>query len=383
MPQPLQTDTRHPAERHYSYVTAPDWAPRFESCRELPESPSQEQAPIVKLRAHLRSARRVHALEHLGSNGFLYRTDHLFHRATLPGEEEQYQAYLKVLKAAGNEPATVRTILHSAPILSALGQGRKEDNPLIGCRGLRFCLAPPGKEIFKTQLCALVRAAHDAGKLSVLRVKFPMVSGAEDFQAARSLVEEAMRCLPGGGTGLEMPKCGAVIEIPGLAYAPEHLLRYADFVWINTNGLSQRTQGVDRKSPHVGHGWEPAGPSVIRLVSAVVQAAKNAGKLVGACGELADNPTLAPLLIGLGVDELSPVVEWLPAVRLVKRRLTRENAEALAAHAMRCDSGEAILRAAKDFVRERTPELLSLVPALFNSCLPVTPPKRRLDNEAA
>jgi phosphocarrier protein FPr len=200
-----------------------------------------------------------------------------------------------------------------------------EDNPFLGERGLRLCLNRP--ELMREQLRAILRAASYGS----LRIMFPMVADMSEWVAAKAMVDEIR-------TGLNAPivPVGIMIEIPAAALMADLFAKEVDFFSIGTNDLTQYTLAMDRMHPTLAGKSDGLHPAVLRLIDATVRAAHAAGKWVGVCGELGADPQAAPILLGLGVDELSVSV---PSVALVKakiRTLNRAAAQKLAAKALAC-----------------------------------------------
>ncbi len=200
-----------------------------------------------------------------------------------------------------------------------------EANPFLGVRGLRLCLARP--DLFREQLRAIVRAAS-AGRL---RIMFPMVADASELRAARALLAEVTGAL--GAPPLEV---GIMVEIPAAALLADALAREVDFFSIGSNDLTQYTLAMDRGHPRLAAQADGLHPAVLRLVERTVQGAHAAGRWVGLCGELGADPVAVPILVGLGVDELSVNVPAVPAVKARIRAMSYEQARALAARALSC-----------------------------------------------
>ncbi len=266
------------------------------------------------------------AVDH-GCDGVgLFRTEFLFmNREALPTEEEQYLAYRSVVEQLGGRPLTLRTLDAGADKAVPLLQGGRAEppNPALSLRAVRLCLAEP--ELFKTQLRAALRAsAHGP-----LRLMIPLVSGPGEMVQTRRLILEAQGELRAQGLAFN-PKTpvGAMIELPSAALGIDGLLAHIDFASIGTNDLIQYTLAVDRSDPEVAHLYEPLSPAVLRLIYRVIQACHRAQTPVSLCGEMAGDPELTPLLLGLGLTSFS-----MPAVGLlsVKAKLRAASRQALQA----------------------------------------------------
>jgi len=243
-----------------------------------------------------------HAAE-LGASGVgLYRTEFLYmNRRDLPGEEEQYQAYARVV-AAVQGPITIRTLDLGADkqVDSGSRQGPTPNNPALGLRAIRLCLKEP--ELFRTQVRALLRAsAHGA-----MQIMLPMISSVQEFRQAQQIIAAAREQLRAEGHALadEVP-VGAMIEVPAAALAAPLLARHARFFSIGTNDLIQYTLAIDRVDEEVNYLYDPLHPAVLRLIRMTIEAGERAGVPVAMCGEMAGDPRYTRLLLGLGLTEFS------------------------------------------------------------------------------
>jgi phosphoenolpyruvate-protein kinase (PTS system EI component) len=204
----------------------------------------------------------------------------------------------------------------------------QEANPALGWRGIRVLLDQP--DLFAAQTRALLRAAaaHDAE----VRLMFPMVSSLDEFRQARQIVERARQ---DAGITLARPlHLGVMIEVPAAALTADALAREADFFSIGTNDLAQYTLACDRGNPRVAQHYQVIHPAVLRLIDMFVRAAHAMGRTVAVCGEAAGDPEVAPLLLGLGVDELSVGAAQLPAVRQLVQSLDHAKLGTRAAEAV-------------------------------------------------
>lgn len=247
----------------------------------------------------------------------LFRTEFLFlNRDGMPGEEEQYQAYRSVAEAMEGGPVVIRTLDIGAD-KNLRGVERLEANPALGQRAIRYCLAEP--QLFLTQLRAILRAsAH--GRVKVL---VPMLAHAHEIDQTLALVGQAKEQLRARGQafddGLEV---GGMIEIPAAALALGVFLEKLDFLSIGTNDLIQYTLAIDRTDEAVAHLYDPLHPAVLRLIAHTIQAGRRAGLPVAVCGEMAGDPQLTRLLLGMGLTQFS----MHPAQILeVKQEVLRSN----------------------------------------------------------
>jgi multiphosphoryl transfer protein len=287
----------------------------------------------------------VAAAVEAGAEGVgLLRTEFLFlDRPTLPGEEEQAAVYREICDALGGRPLILRTLdVGADKPLPALPRPA-EANPFLGVRGIRLSLESP--EVLLTQLRAALRVAA----AYPLKIMFPMIATLEELEHALRLVDEARAGLP--PVELEL---GAMIEVPAAALAAEHLARRVDFFSIGTNDLTQYALAAERGNPSVAALADPLHPAVLQLVARVVEAAEAHGRWVGVCGEAAGDPAAVPVLVGLGVRELSTGAPAVPVVKQAVRELDAGAARTLACEAMGLPSAGAV----RALVREaatRTP----------------------------
>lgn len=275
-----------------------------------------------------------------GADGIgLYRTEFLYmNRADLPSEEEQYQAYKKVVMEMAPRSVILRTFdLGGDKFLSHLEMPH-EMNPFLGWRAIRFCLATP--EIFKIQLRAILRAsAH--GKMKIM---YPMISGIGELKQANKLLEEARNELKARKFSFdERMEVGAMIEIPSAALTCDILAPEVDFFSIGTNDLIQYALAVDRINEKIAYLYEPAHPAVLRLLRTIIETGHAKKIWVGLCGEMAGDPILTPVLIGLGLDEISTSPVLIPEIKKIVRLLTYAEAQEIAQYALSLRSGAEVM----------------------------------------
>jgi phosphoenolpyruvate-protein phosphotransferase len=257
----------------------------------------------------------------------LLRSEFLFlHRTTAPTEEEQHAVYRDVARALGpGRRLVVRTLdVGGDKPLPYLPLPR-EDNPFLGERGIRVLLNRP--ELLRTQLRAILAAARD-GSVAVM---FPMVATLDEWRSARAILEEERQRL--GAPRIEV---GIMVEVPSAALLAEQFAREVDFFSIGTNDLTQYALAMDRGHPRLAPQVDGLSPAVLRLIDQTVRAARTHGRWTGVCGGIAGDPQAVPLLIGLGVDELSVSVPAIPALKAQVRRLRLEACRALAQAALEC-----------------------------------------------
>jgi phosphocarrier protein FPr len=265
----------------------------------------------------------------------LFRTEFLFlGRAAAPDEEEQYQVYRDAALALGGRTLLIRTLdIGGDKPLPYLDMG-SEANPFLGLRGLRFCLAH--RELFMRQLRAIARAAAE----HPIRVMFPMVTTLEEWREARALWDEAARPFPAAARA----EIGLMLEVPSAALLAPHLAKEAHFFSLGTNDLTQYLFAAERGNATVAHLADSLHPALLQTVARVVEAAHARGRWVGVCGELAGEVLAAPLLVGLGVDELSMSAPAIASVKQALRTCHAGDARALAQRALACASAAEVRR---------------------------------------
>lgn len=264
----------------------------------------------------------------------LLRSEFLFlDRTDAPSEAEQFKVYRDIAVALEGQPVIIRTLDVGGDKPLPYVPMPAEENPFLGVRGLRLCLARP--ELLRTQLRAILRAAE----FGSLRVMFPMVANVAELSAARRVVDEVR-------AELEMPEIevGIMIEIPAAALLADIFAKDVDFFSIGTNDLTQYTLAMDRGHPELSAQADGLHPAVLRLIDKTVRGAHAAGKWVGVCGELGADPQAVPILVGLGVDELSVSIPAIPAVKAQIRSLSLSTAKRLAAEALECASATEVRR---------------------------------------
>ena len=261
----------------------------------------------------------------------LYRTENLYLRLDgWPDEAVQYEEYAEAVRLAKGRPVTFRTLDIGGD--KRLGDLADEANPFMGYRAVRMCLERP--DVFRPQLRALVRAAA----LGPVQVMFPMISGVEELRRAKAVFRDVEAELAREGVRpVEAIRLGAMIEIPSAVLVADSLAAEADFFSVGTNDLVQYLLAVDRGNQRVASLYDPCHPAVVRTLLAIFAAAQKAGIPAAVCGELGGDPLWAPLLIGLGVHELSMSPAALPEVRFVLRHSTAAELRQLAAQVVACD----------------------------------------------
>ncbi|MBU4311663.1 MAG: phosphoenolpyruvate--protein phosphotransferase [Candidatus Omnitrophica bacterium] len=305
----------------------------------------------IEVSANIELPEELDAVISHGAEGIgLYRTEYLYmNRRDLPDEDEQFEAYKKVVTKVSGDPVVVRTLdLGGDKFLSQL-EVPHEMNPFLGWRAIRFCLARP--EIFKAQLRAILRASA----FGDIKVMFPMISGIEELRQAIALLEEAKKELAAKKVKFNKDiDVGAMIEIPSAALTCDILAKEVDFFSIGTNDLIQYSLAVDRVNEKIAYLYKPTHPAVLRLIKNIIDAGHRSKIWVGMCGEMAGEPGFAMLLLGLGLDEfsMSPVV--IPEMKYIIRNVKFKDAEKFAIEALTLTTGEEV----ENFANEKLDELV-------------------------
>jgi phosphocarrier protein FPr len=311
----------------------------------------EEDARVARARAGERASTRdgrpIEVVANIGSpddvptalaNGAegvgLLRTEFLFlERSSMPSEDEQYEAYSRIAAALEGRPLVLRTLDVGADKPLPYLPARAEANPFLGVRGIRLQLERP--ELLETQLRAVLRTAA----LHPLKVMFPMVATLEEYRRSRSALERVRAELQEAGTVVRADlEVGVMIEVPSAALAADVFAREVDFFSLGTNDLTQYTMAAERGNASVAELADGLHPSVLRLIGLVAEAARKHERWAGVCGELASDPTAVPVLIGLGITELSANGPSIPAVKQAVRGVDAERASTLAAQALTLSS---------------------------------------------
>jgi len=260
----------------------------------------------VELHANIELPQDAERAEEMGADGVgLFRTEFLFmNRDELPDEDEQFEAYRSVAKALGDKVVTIRTLDigadKEARALRNRAGNRSAPNPALGLRAIRFCLVEP--QLFLVQLRAILRASH----YGRIRLLIPMLAHSQEIAQTLALIELAKTQLRESrhkfDDGMEV---GGMIEIPAAALSLGPFLRRLDFLSIGTNDLIQYTLAIDRSDDSVAHLYDALHPAVLKLIALTIQSARRVGMPVAVCGEMAGNPKLTRLLLGMGLRQFS------------------------------------------------------------------------------
>jgi phosphotransferase system enzyme I (PtsI) len=309
----------------------------------------------IVLSANIELPDDVEAAPRNGAEGIgLYRTEFLYlNRTTLPSEEEQYETYRKVAEQVRPHPLIIRTFDLGGDKVAGAVDSDDELNPFMGERAIRFCLEH--LDMFKAQLRAIIRASA----VGNVKIMFPMISGLEELRRALAVLAECKAELEREGQAFNHEtEVGAMIEIPSAAISAERLAREVDFFSIGTNDLIQYAIAVDRVNERIAHLYEPTHPAVLRLLKMVADAAHAHDIWVGVCGEMAGDLALVPLLLGLGMDELSVGASLVPRVKRAVQSLTHTECQQLVAELLELDTSSAILGRCTEMAQTNYADLL-------------------------
>jgi len=311
----------------------------------------------VSLLANVEQAGDAEAVRAAGAEGIgLFRTEYLFiNRDAPPGEEEQFQAYRQAASALRPQPVIIRTLdLGGDKLLSSLAVPT-ELNPFLGWRAIRFCLQQV--DIFRAQLRAILRASAEGN----VKLMYPMISGLEELNQANALLSRCRDELRAENVPFnDRMEVGAMIETPSAALVANSLARRVQFFSLGTNDLIQYTLAVDRMNEKIAHLYEPTHPAILRLIKHTVDAAHAHQVRVSVCGEMAGDPVTVPLLVGLGVDELSAATSLIAQVKYLVRRMKISEARELAAFALDCESPSEIAARCQELVQRAAPSLFEM-----------------------
>jgi phosphoenolpyruvate-protein phosphotransferase (PTS system enzyme I) len=311
----------------------------------------------IDITANLEVPDEVAMIKGRGADGIgLYRTEYFFmNRSDLPTENEQFEAYSRVAREMGDRPVTIRTVdLGGDKFISSV-EIPKDMYPFLGWRAIKFCLVRP--DIFKTQLRAILRASV----VGNIRMMYPMISGVAELRQANAVLEDAKRELREDGVPFdEGMKVGIMIELPSAAMTADMLAAETDFFSIGTNDLVQYTLAVDRGNEQLADFYDPCHPAVLRFIQMTVAAAHQKQIRVSVCGEIASEPNLALLLLGMGIDELSMPAFSMLQIKKMIRTVSFDDARELAREALTLQTGREIEALCKKKSRQLAPNVFKM-----------------------
>ncbi|MEM9445991.1 MAG: phosphoenolpyruvate--protein phosphotransferase [Verrucomicrobiota bacterium] len=294
-------------------------------------------------------------LAETGAEGIgLYRSEFLFlNRVVLPEEEEQLEMYRKVVEASLPYPAIIRTLDVGGDKLLEEADISDDLNPFLGWRAIRYLLERV--DVFKTQMKAILRAG--GGK--AIRMMFPMIATYEELMKSKELLQECYQELEASGLPYSKEvELGVMVEVPSLALTLDRIVNEVEFFSIGTNDLIQYTLAIDRTNEKVANLYQPCHPSIIQLIRRTVDVAHEHNKWVGVCGEMAGEVILTPLLLGLGVDELSMGSIFIPRVKKAVQSLSYKEMSAFVLEIEKKNTAQEIQDCLEEIASQNYPELL-------------------------
>ena len=300
----------------------------------------------VELAANIGRPKDAAPAVEAGANGVgLFRTEFLFlDRTTPPNEEEQFSAYRTALEAFKGKTVIVRTLDIGGDKTIPYLDLAPENNPFLGLRGIRLCLAEPYQYLFRTQLRALLRAAENS--TAALWVMFPMIDDLREFRRAKEFLIAIEYTLLQEGklqqAVLPSMRVGIMVETPAAALLTDILACEVDFFSIGTNDLAQYTLASDRMNASLAELHRPFHPAVMRSIAHIITTARQHARWVGMCGEMAGNALASPFLLGLGINELSMEISSLNEVKHVIRNTTMEQAQTIVQRVLAAESADEI-----------------------------------------
>jgi len=312
----------------------------------------------IVLSANTEGPEEVDAVLHYGAEGVgLFRSEYLYMAADkVPGEDEQAKVYDLVAARLAPAPVIIRTFDIGGDKAISGTETFQEANPFLGCRSIRLSLLYP--DHFKSQLRAILRASSNGN----VKIMYPMICKVDEVIRANELLEEAKKELSAVGTAYQEDiEVGAMIEIPSAALTAETISEHVSFLSLGTNDLIQYTLAVDRVNERVAYLYEPTHPAVLSLIKRTIDAGHSRGVWVGLCGEMAADPLLTPLLLGMEVDELSVAPSAVPMIKDAVRSVSFSQARDLAGRAAGCRTPGEVMDLCRKLTSEAAPELLELI----------------------
>ena len=316
----------------------------------------------LRLLANINHAADAEAAKAMGASGVgLYRTEYLYlTHEDVPDEEEQLAAYCEIIDASPDHQVTIRTLdIGGDKTIPYLGRTHQEANPFMGWRSVRLSFEHP--EFFETQVRAVLRSAAYADKLGgQVKLMFPMITTLEEMRRVRSFVRKAGRKLGVEGKEFSEVPIGLMLEVPAAAVAIDLMLDVVDFVSVGSNDLVQYLMAADRDNPKVSHLCQPLSPPVLRVLSDVIRACRQAGKPITLCGEMAGQPRAFVLLLGMGLRQFSMSPAFVPTTKQLAAKLTAKKAEAIFQQALRLKTTTNVKRFMAEKMKEIAPNLAIL-----------------------
>jgi phosphotransferase system enzyme I (PtsI) len=299
----------------------------------------------LEVMANIELPEEVFAVKDYGGDGIgLYRTEFQYmNRAEFPSEQELFDKYRDVVEVMAPKSVTIRTLDINGDKAVANHTSYNEINPALGLRAIRYCLRKP--DVFRTQLRAILRAAAFGN----VRILFPMISAYFEICKAKKLLDQAAESLEKEGLPYNREiDIGIMIEVPSAAVVADLLAEKVDFFSIGTNDLIQYTLAIDRGNRHVADLYQPLDPAIIRMIKQVADVSKDKGIGLFMCGEMAATPHHIPLLLGMGMDELSMNPQSIPQIKRVIRSLNVKDAQSFVREALTKKTARGVFELSRD-----------------------------------
>ncbi len=306
----------------------------------------------VRMTANVEFLDEIEIAKQHGCEGVgLFRTEYLFMgRKDLPSEEEQYLVYKEVVARNSPNPATIQTLDVGGDKIATSLDTSPETNPALGLRAIRLCLSRP--DIFKTQLRAILRAAVHGN----CRLMIPMISCLTEIKAAKLVIEEVKGELSSAGIEFNRSvKLGLLVEVPSAVAIADQLAREVDFFSIGTNDLIQYSLAIDRVNEHVNYLYDTLHPAILRMIRKIANTGQTRGIQVAMCGEMAGDPVNIPILLSLGIDELSMNALAIPVIKKLIRSLSMDECHEISHKAFEMQDAVEIHSYLEAWLRERFP----------------------------
>jgi phosphotransferase system enzyme I (PtsI) len=299
----------------------------------------------LEVMANIELPEEVVSVRNYGGDGIgLYRTEFQYmNRPAFPSENELFERYKDVVEVMDNKPVTIRTLDINGDKALTNHYNHAEANPVLGLRAIRYCLKNP--DIFKTQLRAILRAAA-FGKV---RIMFPMISAYFEIQLAKRMLDDAAESLEKEGLPYNRKiDVGIMIEVPSAVITADLMAEEVDFFSIGTNDLIQYALAIDRGNIQVAHLYQPLDPAILRMLKHVADVARDKGVRVFMCGEMAGTPHHIPILLGMGLDELSMNPQSIPVAKRVIRSINLKDSQSLLNQALKQTTAKSVFELIRD-----------------------------------
>ena len=295
--------------------------------------------------ANIELPEEIVAVRNYGGDGMgLSRTEfHYMNRPDFPGENELFERYKDAVERMAPKPVTIRTLDINGDKAIANNYSNDEVNPVLGLRAIRYCLKKP--DIFKTQLRAILRAAAHGN----VRIMFPMISAFFEIRLAKRMLEEAAESLQKDGLPFKRDiDLGIMIEVPSAVITADLMAEEVDFFSIGTNDLIQYALAIDRGNKQVAHLYQPLDPAILRMIKRVADVSREKGIKVFMCGEMAGTPHHIPILLGMGINELSMNPQSIPVVKRIIRAINIEDSRTLLEAALKQKTARGVFELVRD-----------------------------------